>query len=506
MKIKKISAAIIAAVMIAVMLLSACGNEPGGSISETGAPNDGGTVAPVGEQDEQDDGQSLLSQAPIQDFEGYLFRVLSRDESNARWSARDITAEAETGDPLNDATYRRNSVIEDKFNIKIVNIMFSNDNMLNTARRSIMSGDDDYDILMGGLHGFAENLAQEGMLADLKNVPYLDLAKPWYDQKANQQLTIANKLYVTVSDISTIARDATWAYLFNKNILADLALEDPYQLVREGRWTIDKMLELAKDVSRDLTGDGRMGRDDLYGYAGETTNLYYGLISAGVELIKKDESDLPVYSGGLDDAGLTAFNKLISMFGDKNVSLRADDWYGRGFDVWLDLMDASFMENRILFFDTNMANVQTYRSMETDFGIIPPPKLDESQTEYISNLTVMWTNSLCIPVTSDNFERTGIITDALAAESLHTVIPAYYDIQLKTKIARDDESADMLDLVFAGRKYDLAMIYNWGGASSVFSSAMLGNNSNIVSALEAIENRINSEIERTVGAFENFEH
>ena len=71
-----------------------------------------------------------------------------------------------------------------------------------------------------------------------------------------------------------------------------------------------------------MNGDGKMGIEDLYGYAGETENLYYGIVSAGRELIKKDGNDMPVYVG-LDDAGLTAFNKLLTLPGDKNLSLRA---------------------------------------------------------------------------------------------------------------------------------------------------------------------------------------
>jgi hypothetical protein len=502
---KRIFAVLTAAVTAALLIFSmSCDNNTGGKNdkNENGQIS-GGENENAGAQEQQEDGQDqrVLSEAPVMDFEGYEYRVLSRDESNARWCARDIAVEVENGDPLNDAVYKRNVTIEEKYNIKIINRM--SPNMINDARKSINSSGDDYDIMMGGLGGFAEVLAQGGMLSDLKNVPYLDLAKPWYDQKANEQLTIANKLYVTISDISTIARDATWAYLFNKQILAELALDSPYQLVRDGTWTIDKMLAMCKDVSKDLNGDGKMDMNDLYGYAGETENLYYGIISAGSELIKKDSGDMPVYVG-LDDAGLTVFNKLLTMLGDKNISLRADDWYGKGFDVWLDGMDASFTANRILFFDTNMANVQAYRNMETDFGIIPPPKSDEKQKEYISNLTVMWTNSLCIPITVSDFERTGIITDALAAESIYTVIPAYYEIQLKTKIARDEESSEMLDLIFAGRKYDLGMIYNWGGISSKFSEAMQRNSPNIVSALEAIGDKVKSEIQKTVDAYESF--
>ena len=455
----------------------------------------------AGQSAEMTGGDLPQEEFPVWDFGNYSYRVLSRDESNGRWCPGDIAVEEENGDPLNDAAYKRNSVIEDKYNIKIIKKMSAN--MINDAKKSISSGGDDYDIMMGGLSGFAEILAQGGMLADLKNVPYIDLDKAWYDQKANEQLTIANKLYVTMSDISTIARDATWVYLFNKSILSDLGLENPYQLVRGGKWTIDKMLEMCKDVSRDLDGDGKMGREDLYGYAGETENLYYGIISAGSAMIKKDGNDMPVYSG-LDEAGLIAFNKLITMFGDKSVSLRADDWYGRGFDVWLELMDFAFTNNQILFFDTNMANVKTYRNMETDFGIIPSPKSDEAQKNYISNITVVWTNSLCIPATLPDFERTGIITNALAAESMNTLIPVYYDIQLKTKIARDEESSEMLDIIFSGRKFDLGLMYNWGGISDKFLESMQKNSSNIVSVLESIEGRIISEMQKTIDAYESF--
>lgn len=513
---KRIFAVLIAAVILVpvLMLATACNSDAdGGSKNKNDQSNKSdiqssgdGADENSGGQEQQENGQNqrIKSEAPVKDFEGYEYRVLTRgesSESNDRWCAKDISVEVENGDPLNDAAYKRNIVIEDKYNIKIIGRMSAN--MLTDAKKSITSGGDDYDIMMGGLSSFSEVLAQGGMLEDLKKIPYLDLPKPWYDQKANEQLTVANKLYVTTCDISTLARDATWVYLFNKKILSDLALDNPYQLVLGGKWTIDKMLEMCKNVSKDLDGDGKMGRGDLYGYAGETENLYYGIVSAGRELIIKDSSDMPVYAG-LDDAGLAAFNKLLNMFGDKNVSLRAEDWYGKGFDVWLELMDSSFTQDKILFFDTNMANVQTYRNMAADFGIIPSPKLDEAQKDYISNITVVWTNSLCIPTTVSNFERTGIITDALAAESLYTVIPAYYDIQLKTKIARDEESSEMLDIIFTGRKYDLGTIYNWGGISNKFADAMQRNSPNIVSALESIQERVKSEIQKTVDAYESF--
>ena len=58
---------------------------------------------------------------------------------------------------------------------------------------------------------------------------------------------------------------------------------------------------------------------------------------------------------------------------------------------------------------------------------------------------------LAVPITATNLERTGIITEALSAESYKRVIPAYYETALKTKYARDDESVQMLDMIANSR-------------------------------------------------------
>ena len=513
---RKKTAVLIIALIIALILplISACSQNNAGSGGNNSGAADPENAA-GGNQENQDDQekdkqenaqdiQRILSEAPVKDFGGYEYRILSRGESYSLWEGTDADAEEQNGDPINDAVYTRNRTIEEKYNIKIVNKPTSD--LTSSARKAITSGSDEYDIMMGPLsNSFADTLSQGGMLADLKNISYIDLIKPWYDQNANSQLSIGGKLYVTISDIGKVDKDATWSYLFNKKLITDLALEDPYQLVRDSKWTIDKMLEMCKNVSRDLDGDGMMGMDDQYGYAGETYNLYIAILSTGSELIKKDKDDLPYYAG-LDDAGLTVFNKLIAMLGDKTLTLRADDYYSSGKDVWggVGIMDMAFRENRVLFFDTSMARVALYRDMETDFGIIPPPKRDENQKEYISSVSVRSTNSLCVPTTVNDFERTGIITDALAAESLYTLIPAYYDVQLKTKLARDDESSEMLDIIFAGRKFDLGLLYDWGGLTSKFEDAMQKNSADIVSSLEKIQDRVKTQIEKTITAYENF--
>jgi len=504
----KISAAVMLAAIICSVLpfVLACSQNTaeGGESANGRADAEEGENGDGGRPEGESDARKILSEAPEKDFENYEYRILSRGESYTLWEGTDAATAEENGDLINDAVYKKNRTIEAKYNIQIVNKPSSD--ILGSARKAVSSGTDEYDIMMGALSGFADTLSQGGMLADMKNIPYIDLAKPWYDQKANDDLTIAHKLYVTISDIGKVDKDATWSYLFNKQLVSDFSLENPYQLVRDGKWTIDKLLEMCKGISRDLNGDGKMDFEDMYGYAGETYNLYLGVLSSGSSITSKNPDDLPIYTG-LDDAGINSFQKLLSMLGDKTLCLRADDYYGSGKEVWggTGIMDTAFKENRILFFDTSMARVVFYRNMDADFGIVPPPKRDEAQKEYISTVSVRSTNSLCVPVTVFDFERTGIITDALACESYHTLIPAYYDVQLKTKFARDDESSEMLDLIFAGRKFDLALLYDWAGVTSAFESAMQRNSPDIVSALEKIQEKVMAQIEKTIEAYESFE-
>ena len=495
---KKIFAAIL---IIMLFLLTACNQDNSGGNNDDGANIQDNQEQEVSVPEED---KRILSNAPVKDFEGYEYRILSRGPGYALWEGIDADAEEITGEPINDAVFSRNRTIEEKYNISIVNR--PTDDIPVSARTSIMANSDEYDIMMGPLaNSFANVLSQGGMLADLKNIAYIDLAKPWYDQNANAQLSIGGKLYVTMSDIGLIDKNATWSYLFNKKMVADLSLDDPYKLVREGTWTIDKMLEMSKDVAHDLNGDGKMGIDDRYGYAGESYNLYIALLSAGHQFFKKNNNDLPEYAG-LDNASINSFEKLMSMLGDKNLVLRADDWYSSGHEVWggAGVMDNAFRENRVLFFDTSMARVVFYRDMDADFGIVPPPKRDSAQQGYISSVSVSSCNSLTVPITVSNFERTGIITDALAAESMHVVIPAYYDVQLKTKMARDEESGEMLDIIYKGRIFDLGLLYDWGGFPSTFAGAMQSNATDIVSRVDRIEERIKTAIEKTVDAYASF--
>ena len=148
-----------------------------------------------------------------------------------------------------------------------------------------------------------------------------------------------------------------------------------------------------------------------------------------------------------------------------------------------------------------MNRVTMLREAECNFGILPDPKHSESQGEYYNAVYAGCTTAISIPVTASDIERTGIVLEALTAESYYTLRPAYYDISLKSKLMRDDESGEMLDLIFATRCYDLGQVYNWGGIFDMFATETQKKNTAFVSAYEKLISKVEKDMQKALDNF-----
>ena len=116
------------------------------------------------------------------------------------WNNMLLDAEAETGELLNDAVYKRNRQVEEMCNIILKEVVMSD---VDSAVISCVSGDSgDFDVAWGRTQNMM-NLAQDGYLLDLyEDIPYIDLSKPWWTKSANDSFSIINRLFVGVNDIS----------------------------------------------------------------------------------------------------------------------------------------------------------------------------------------------------------------------------------------------------------------------------------------------------------------
>ncbi len=428
-------------------------------------PDEAVTDVPAEETTAADDwGERYLvkEDLPEADYEGYTFTIYLRSDTGLH---EDFVAETETGDIVNDAVYRRNRTIEERFNVKIA---FNYDDTKNTtytttAVNAILANEDINDVL--GLHGaFAFVYAKESYVLDWKtDLQWVDLDKPWWDHDFAENLAIAGKLFAMTGDISHHSIGATFCMIFNKKLFDEYLIEYPYVTVRDGKWTFDKFAEIVKTASVDLNGDSKMTPDaDLYGITMGIWDIpVQTFYSAGDRVISIDSAGVP---------SLTPYNeRTVDIFVKFFDLVENYNCYISGIHPAYD--GSIFRDGRAFFTGASMASLVSLRDMESDIGIIPAPKYNESVEKYHS-LVDAGQNVFSVPITAQDPERTSVILEALCAEGYRSVVPVFFEEALQVKYTRDDESASMLEIIRDGRIFD----YGYFDATISWDLSYIGRN------------------------------
>ncbi|MCL2096054.1 MAG: extracellular solute-binding protein [Oscillospiraceae bacterium] len=487
-------------VIVTMLFAVSCGEAESGAGGNNNADNQANNGLPgEAEDSERENNQANFVNDDLGhfDFNGYIFRVLARED----WR---LDAEEQDGEILNDAIYRRNRNVEERFNFKFREILFDTYDVAPVTRTALLAGDNSYDIML--IRGpTAYEYASQGMLRPMTDLNYVDFDKPYWDSWLTDQFTIANKIFFAAGDYD-IQNYGAAAMLFNKNIARDLGIPDIYSTVRDGEWTFEKFREYGKAAIRDLNGDGRIAAEDQHAYLGVTRNIQPSFwIAGGAKSISFDEDNMP-YLSALDERFINVWFKMVDILVTDSV------WFHDVADPneltheRVDLWNNTFRDGRSLFIGGGVGSAKDFRDMEIDFGIIPYPKYDERQEDYYSQLA--WIEPVSLPAytTDDDMDRTGVILEALACESYNLVTPVYIEIVLNTKYTRDDESEEMLGIIFANRVFD------WGDTiwtpllrDGIFPHIFVSDSDTIVSRLERAERNINREIDKMVDAFMNLD-
>lgn len=451
---KQLTALLLLLAIMPVLMLAACGGDPGST------PNaDSDVTESAGETTVAESTRQPLN-LPQADYNGYEFRVLEYELCNHiqyydfDWS-RDMG-----GELINDAVMKRNLIVEERYNCIIT---AKNDaNVLTLARNSITAGSDDYDIMEPYINN-AMSMSMDGLFLNFYDIPLIDMEADWWDQVIQKDLSLMNRIYVMTGDISIYDEELNYAVYFNKKVVEDYEIDDPYETVHNDNWTIDTMMTNGRLVSRDLDGDGKRTEFDSFGVLTDPGMLWLFFYTSGQSIAKLDAEGEPYFTAGTPRAAEVA-EGLVKMFNETDTVL----WAGKCSKTWTTL-DQILMENRCLYRPGSIYDIIYYRNMDADFGILPYPKYDEKQDDYYHIIASHVCPGIAIPSTNTDTERTGLLLEALAYESRDTVTEAYYDVNLYTKLSRDNASGDMLDIIFATKCYDVARVFGWGNTDSIFS-------------------------------------
>ena len=399
------------------------------------------------------DRSEISDNLPDVDYEGAEFNILCRTE----W-AYEFSVEEQTGDLVSDAIYERNSKVEDRFNVDLVysevdGSWGAQNTFLNTLNNSILAGDGAYD-LVAGYQAYMITPAMEGYFLNILDLDYIDASAPWWSKQCNDSITVNGKLYLTTGDIAISLWENIYVMFFNKQLAEEYNVPDLYELVESGEWTYDKLNEISSMVGRDLDGNGVYNDSDLYGFVTSSSN-HARLWQVAFELPITTLNDDGFMESLNCERTQEALIKLVDLYKQSTTykSYEALDEPGQFSEPTM------FIENRALIVTAFLGAAEMLRDMDTDFGIIPYPKYDVNQTEYRTTAHNS-TSMICFPKTVVDPDMSAIIAEAMCAESYRSVIPKYYEVSLKTKISRDEQSERMIDLIRDSLIFDFGWVHS----------------------------------------------
>lgn len=331
----------------------------------------------------------------------------------------------------------------------------------------------------------AATFAPAGYLVDLYELNYIDPSTDVWNHVFNNEMVYDGKLFFITGDISVNAFKAVRVMMFNKTLFTEYNLESPYELVNNGKWTFDKMNEMVSVGSRDLDGDQKMTLDDQWGMVMQTATaglpLFYGAGLKAVEMV----DGLPQVT--LDSSYASdVFDKITNIFANEEVY-----YMGEAADA-----KRMFAEGRALLYAEVLKTAIDLRSSEVEFGLLPAPKYSEEQDFYRAYADCWCISPAVIPTSAKNPELSAFVLQATSEASTNTTRTAYYDVALTYQQLRDEESREMLDLIFDNFTLDSCDLYQWGGMieniRKVFARLSNGNLSSILaSGKKALEVTMN---------------
>ena len=439
----------LALLLLTAMLasLAACGGSSPSADTTASAGDNTTTAAP--------ETASILSpNVPETDLGGYELRIGAYQSENGKY----FWTEESNGEVVNDAVYNSLQLVQETFNMKVTPVFYgdSKNNIREPVVSSVNAGDDTYDLVQGH-DGTMWQMSMEGYFNDVRALEYVDFSQPWFPPYANDSLELGGKQYLFTSMMSYESIEMMNMIYVNKTIAEEFKLGVPYQDVYDGKWTLDKMLSMAKTVYRDIDGDGERDETDLYGFLGY--KKLYGFQGSFVACYVDDGKKVSM-----------DYNKerLIDVIDRMNKLFNGGEG---GYLIGNEPDVKPFLQEQGLFYYQALSALSSMdmRASNVNYGLLPVPKYDEKQANYV---TPAFDNPFAIPVTAKNHDKLGIALEALASSGYHFIRPAFFETALSTKYTRDDDSIEMLRIAVDTMTIDLAYMNTPYGTSGLGRAMM----------------------------------
>lgn len=482
--------------LITLLLLAAsCGNAGAGDTTTaavTAAPDAGDTA-----REGYDKNGYILDTLGELDFkEAVIQTVYWSDVENQEYFAEQMD-----GSEVNDAIFTRNLAVEDRLNIKLEYVPTLGNSgkadAFNSFIQNAIAAGDRYDIISA--HSRSIGLcAYNGLTQDLLDLSYLNFDMPWWQDSLLTTATINDQLHFVSGDISTNMLYMMYVMFYNKELLKTYELEDPYELVKAGTWTYDKLIEMSTGVYLDLDKDNTKSDGDQFGQAAYTLHIDSYLWGSGIVGIDRNEAgDLILSDDFKGEKCVALIDKLYNY-----LTLSQDTiLYSSGAKY-----KTAFAEGRNLFI-TDRADIAIYDLSDKTFelGILPVPKYNAEQQDYFTLLGNPF-SLYAIPVNAADADMAAAVLECMASESYRTVTPIIFEITMKFKYSSTNHDSEIYDIVRDGAVYDLSRIFwkvfsSGSAPDSMFEAALSKGSTTWTSQMKAFSRSIDKTLKNIQDAF-----
>ncbi len=432
------------ALLLLLSVLSACSDKPAEETKEQ-PKSSGGEPAPGETTPEAEEEQILTyyDRVPTEDYDGWKLNIANDGISTEYFSG--FTSEELTGDVFFDDLYNRQIAVQDRYNVVIEE---NNNGSVTLVKSSVTSGSGDV--------GFAYVIAASCMgvisqnyVLPISDLPVIDMTMPYWDQGAQKTLKLFDKMYYGYLDISWDHYESMAVMFYNGFLLTNNGIsQSPYDLTREGKWTLDQMYSMMQTVAKDADGDGSMkiGKD-IFGWSGREFEYLPSLYSSNLRLVNYDEAQETYVMDVTQDQVMEVGDWMHKIILDKTLSIP-----GRNDDT-----RNLFKAGECLFYSRLLGDFRNLRDKEDDYGIIAFPALEENTDGmvYVQN-----PYAILVPSDCQDTARIGTLLEALASYTYDNVLDDYISKTVIGKGVRDRESAELLRHYITVRAYDLCYAFN----------------------------------------------
>ena len=453
--------------------------------SEENPGNNDGTR----DETQADETLSVYDQLEKEKF-NRTFTILNRSDMKD-----DFDIEALTSDVLDDSVYERNSVIERDYGVTFEYFYQDGYDAVNTQISTQVNGGlDEYDIAIGHKYTFT-NCAQNNYLLDLGSVETMNLKGEWWDAACYNNLSVEGKVFLMTGDILPSSMLISACFVFNKKLAEQLNKQEPYDLVKEGKWTLDVLNEMTADVTIDLDGDSKIDyKTDRFGLTSWMMDVSYSMFyGANGMFVTINEGGLPELTYDAENVTDIYAKMFTSLITQQAYYVTDPTLYNTTYDV--------FTEGRALFCDITLHKISSFISdMKDDYGILPTPKYDELQKEYLSFVNGS-SGFICMLNTEKDADFVGTIVDAMGAYNYVNLSPKMFEIVTKLKSARDPQSSEMVDYIIRNRVYDFGYFFDLG-VTNVIRTQLMSKKENLTSALRGQKKSSEKALSTVIEAFQ----